>query len=282
MSTRRPVAQNFYDGDTESMIQEFISGYEPIPGTEKITAAAVPHAGWFFSGATAAKTFKNIASRQKVDTFILLGAVHDWRIGSNGVYDEGAWSTPSGDVQIDSELAELLISESKNNLISDKSAHENEHSIEVQVPIIKHLFPDSKIVPVEIIPSSGVHLIGSQIAETVLNSGKDCVVVASTDLTHYGVSYGFTPAGTGREAYDWIKDNDKRIIDLALEFKAEEIVGEAKENRNACGSGALAVAVEAAKRLGSKKGYLVEYITSHDILPERDYSIMVGYAGMIF
>jgi len=108
------------------------------------------------------------------------------------------------------------------------------------------------------------------------------VVVASSDLTHYGERYGMAPAGTGPAAETWMKANDRRIIDLATAMKAEAIVPEAESHHNACGSGAMAAAVACAKALGRKNGVLVEYTTSHDVMPEGEFDMAVGYAGIVF
>ena len=78
--------------------------------------------------------------------------------------------------------------------------------------------------------------------------------------------------------------NDRRIIDLALQFQAEKAVPEAQAHSNACGAGAIAATVAAAKAMGAEKAALVQYTTSHDVFnePPDDYSLAVGYAGIIF
>jgi len=112
--------------------------------------------------------------------------------------------------------------------------------------------------------------------------GKIIVVVGTTDLTHYGDPYGFTPFGYGPEAKKKMKENDARIIELALRMKAADIRKEAQKSHNACGSGALAATVAAAKAMGAEKGQLIEYTTSHDVMAEGEFDMAVGYAGIVF
>ncbi len=113
-------------------------------------------------------------------------------------------------------------------------------------------------------------------------------MVGTTDLTHYGATaYRFAPKGTGREALEWVKnENDRRMVDLMRELKAEEAVAEAAEHKNACGAGAVAATLGAARALGSQGGHLIEYTTSYDVLRDQLYGDVVGdfvgYAGMVF
>jgi AmmeMemoRadiSam system protein B len=79
-----------------------------------------------------------------------------------------------------------------------------------------------------------------------------------------------------------MKESDALIIELALRMRSVEITKETQRSLNACGSGALAATVAAVKAMGAEKGYLLEYITSHDVMPEGEFAIAVGYAGILF
>jgi hypothetical protein len=110
--------------------------------------------------------------------------------------------------------------------------------------------------------------------------GRKIMVLGSTDLTHYGYNYAFTPKGVGKEAVDWVKNkNDKRVVDLMLEMDTEEIIRESLINSNACCSGAAATAIAAMKRMGATKGERLIYTTSYDIRPDNSF---VGYVGAVF
>jgi len=280
--TRQPYARQFYPGDSRAQIEHLLRSSKVPKESAKAVAGIVPHAGWIFSGAVAAKVFKCISVKTGPDTFILLGAVHTWRPRGNSIYAHGAWSTPLGDIKIDEEVSETLLDVLAGDIIDDPEAHEGEHSLEVQLPFIKYLCPEAKIVPIAIPPDENAHVTGRKIGEAVSGMGKNIVVIGTTDLTHYGDSYGFTPYGYGEEAKNRMKESDSRIIGLALQMRSAEIRKEAERSHNACGSGALSATVAAAKAMGAEKGYLLEYTTSHDVMPEGEFEMAVGYAGIIF
>ena len=279
---RQPYARNFYPGDCRIQIEQFLKGYEPPEEPARAVAGIVPHAGWVFSGAVAAKVFKCISVKTNPDTFILLGAVHTWSPRGNSIYSRGAWTTPLGDVKIDEEVAAALIQALAGDVIEDPEAHAGEHSLEVQVPFIKFLCPEAKIVPIAIPPDEDAHITGRRLGEAASGMGKKIVVVGTTDLTHYGDPYGFTPFGYGSEAKKRMEESDARIIELALRMRAADIRKEAQKSHNACGSGALAATVAAAKAMGAAKGHLLEYTTSHDVMAEGEFDMAVGYAGILF
>jgi AmmeMemoRadiSam system protein B len=279
---RQPYARHFYPGDCRAQIELFLANFRMPVKPEAPVGGLVPHAGWVFSGAVAAKVFKCISEKTVPATFILLGAVHSWKPRGNAIYSSGLWTTPLGDVKIDEEVSEALLKGLAGDIIEDPGAHEGEHSLEVQVPFIKYLCPDAKIVPIAIPPDENAHITGRKIGEVVTSIGKKIAVVGTTDLTHYGDAYGFTPYGYGEEAKKRMQESDARIIDLALRMKSIEIRKEVQKSHNACGSGALAATVAAAKAMGAERGYLLEYTTSHDVMPEREFEMAVGYAGIVF
>lgn len=281
-TTRRPYARQFYPGDCREQIEHFLKNYKAPEEPAKAVGGIVPHAGWVFSGAVAAKVFKCLSSKADPDTFILLGAVHTWKPRGNSIYSRGSWSTPLGNVLIDEKVAEALIETLGEDIIDDPEAHEGEHSLEVQLPFIKHLCPEAKIVPIAVPPDDNAYTTGKMIGEAVSNMDKKIVVVGTTDLTHYGDSYGFIPYGYGENAKRLMKEADSRIIELALQLKSAAISKEAQRSHNACGPGALAATVAAVKALGAEKGHLLEYTTSHDVMPKGEFEMAVGYAGILF
>jgi len=281
MSTRPQQAFNFYSVASRKWIEKAISGYQPPKLEKPPVAGVVPHAGWQYSGAVAAKVFSTIRAYKTPQTFIIFGTVHHY-IDNSAIYSRGAWSTPFGDVEIDDSLARKLIDATKSLAERNESAHNQEHSIEVQLPFIKYFFPQARIVPVSVLPDERAHLLGRTVAEAVKEQTGDVAVIGTTDLTHYGDAYFFARAGYGRSAHEWMKRNDQRIIGLALSLKDDEIVPEANVNKNACGAGALAATVSAAKAFGCSGGTLIAYTTSFDVAPEPEFRMGVGYAGLLF
>ena len=263
-------------------MEEFLKSFDPpeLPG--RVVAGIVPHAGWYYSGRTAARVFSSIKSRRSPRTFILLGTVHVPGVRTNSLFSEGEWVTPLGSLKVDETLAERLLDLMPEILIPNTGAHTHEHSIEVQTPMIKYLFPDAMILPIAVPPSDDALELGAGIGKLIVQEGIDAVVIGSTDLTHYGDNYGFTPAGYGEKAHMWMLGNDGRIISLAVEMNAEWILREAAKNHNACGPGAMAATVAAAKAMGAERGYIIERTTSHDVRPSGGFDMAVGYAGIVF
>ncbi|MFA5239493.1 MAG: AmmeMemoRadiSam system protein B [Phycisphaerae bacterium] len=290
MQTRKPiVAGQFYPAGQNSCLAEINEclGEEKLPSQlpETIVAGIVPHAGWTFSGGLAALVFSAIKQRcDKVDTFVIFGAAHGYRGPAPAVYDKGSWLTPLGKVAVDEDLAEAVLK--TNAAVADTEAHEGEHSIEVQIPFIQHLFGDAKILPILTPPSELVIPLGDAIGDIMKNQQKKIVCIGSTDLTHYGPGYGFTPMGTGAKALNWASEvNDKEFIDFALQLNPQRMLASAAENYNACGAGAAAATVAVAKKLGKTKGLLLAHTNSNKVMIEKmgtSSAESVGYAAIVF
>lgn len=293
MAARKPnVAGQFYP-DTEKQcrieIAECIAD-GPVTGKlpEKIVAGIVPHAGWTFSGNLAAMVFGAIEKANKtVDTFIIFGAAHSYYSSEPAVYDKGSWLTPMGEIKIDEELAAAIIKKSRVAK-SDPDAHKYErNSIEVQIPFIQYLFKDAKIVPILTPPAGSGITVGNEAAECIKSApDKKIVCIGSTDLTHYGPGYGFNSQGGGKAGIEWAKNvNDRAFINLAVEMKAQQILLESMEKQNACGPGAAAAAISAAKALGKTKGILLAHTHSNEVMVRKfgqASSESVGYAAIIY
>jgi len=286
LSIRRPVvAGRFYPGDRSSCVRQIEQCLPAAPSPDvpdKIVAGLAPHAGWTYSGALAAKVFAAIKAQGAPETFVLLSAAHRWGVPIPAVYASGSWSTPLGEIEVDEELATAVLEAGAGLLADSPKAHSGEHSAEVQVPFIQHLFPEARILPILFPPDANTARAGEIIGQVVSAAQKHVVVVGTTDLTHYGRSYGFAPAGTGHQALEWTQANDERVIKLILDTRAEEIVAETNAHRNACGGGAIAGTVAAARVLGAKKGHLLEYTTSHYVMPRGPATDFVGYAAIVF
>ena len=284
------MAGQFYPGqhyDCVDQINECLDARtlsDALP--ETIVAGIVPHAGWIFSGSLAAMVFSAIRQQHdKVHSFVIFGAAHSYFGQSPALCNRGVWETPLGDAAIDQELADILLS--KGAAISDAHAHAQEHSIEVQVPFIQYFFAGAKILPILVPPTEKAIALGTKVGEIIArDEQKKIICLGSTDLTHYGPRYGFIPQGTGEKALAWARDvNDKIFIDAVLKLDAASLLGIALENANACGPGATAATVAAAKVLGCQRGLLLEHTTSNEIMRERmgtSGTDAVGYAAMIF
>lgn len=281
MTVRRPAAPHFCPGDCAGAIERFLRGFSPANWPERIIAAIVPHAGWDYSGAVAAKVFETIRRAASPATFVFFGAVHHW-ISGNAVYARGAWATPLGEIAVDEELASGILEQSEELASANPAAHDGEHAIEVELPFVKYLFPAAKVVPISVSPDQNAVSFGQKVGKLLRQWPHPAVIIGSTDLTHYGDIYQFTPAGYGSRAREWMRKNDARILRLAEQMQAAEILPEALGHHNACGPGAMAATVAAASVLGAERGTLLDYTTSFDVAPEPEFRMAVGYAGILY
>jgi AmmeMemoRadiSam system protein B len=161
---------------------------------------------------------------------------------------------------------------------TDDDAPDN--TIEVQLPFIKYFFDNIKIVPIGAPPSIKSVEMGKTVADVARKMGLNILVLGSTDLTHYGPNYGYTPKGRGKAALQWAREiNDRSVIAAILSMDPLSIIRDSQQKHNACCSGAAAAALSAGKALGAVQSKLVTYASSHDKSPGESF---VGYAGIVF
>jgi hypothetical protein len=288
MNRKPVVAGRFYPGSKEQCINEIKECLEKEPLTEnienKISGGIVPHAGWIYSGSTAGLVFQAIKKSLKDPLFIIFGAVHVYGISGPSIFKEGYWETPLGNMEIDENIAMDIINEGKGLIIADENPHRREHSIEVQIPFIQYLFPGAKMVPIMVPPDRNAVKTGEIVGKVIAGyKDRDIVVIGSTDMTHYGFNYDLFTKGKGKEALEWVKnENDKKLVDLMIDMKSDDVIPEANKNHSACGAGAISATISAVKLLGASRGHLLKYTTSYDEYPDGEPSSFVGYTGMVF
>ena len=129
-------------------------------------------------------------------------------------------------------------------------------------------------------------MFGDVLADILQRQSKKAVVIGSTDLTHYGPSYGFTPMGSGSDGLRWAREvNDRTFVDLALSLESERLLSCAVNKGNACGPGAAAAAIVVARKFGVQSGFLLGQTTSNEIMRDKmgtTSNDSVGYAAMVF
>lgn len=278
---RKPaVAGQFYPstpGDLNRMISSFADKDVRWPEgrglpsdwqsqKKDVFGCILPHAGYTYSGRVAVQTVSRVKIR---DTLVLLGPNHTGNGEVFSLMPKGYWQTPLGNVEINSELASLFLSESKH-LKADILAHLNEHSLEVELPILQYFRKDFKIIPIAI-KTDDLDMLketAEELAGVISgNNLKDSVMfIASSDLTHY------EPQGSA-EKKDALAIEAINSLD---ENKLEEVVKEFSISM--CGFAPVAVLIKAAKLLGAKYGELIKYQTSGD--SSGDTANVVGYAGI--
>lgn len=278
---RADFAGTWYPGrrsDCVAAIESFLKEIGSCPTGGVPVGGIVPHAGWFYSGKIACRVIRCLERETAPETCIIFGR-HLHPGSENYIMKQGAWSTPLGEVEIDSDVAEALAMEFRFR-VETPARYDQDNTIELQLPFLKYFFPGTKIVPLGLPPTKGSLEIARRAVEIAEKKGRSPSVLGSTDLTHYGANYGFLPQGSGREALSWVKTvNDKRMVDLMLGMDAEGLIAESLNRFNACCGGAAAAAIAACRALGATRAEQLDYYTSYDIRPDASF---VGYAGVVF
>lgn len=232
----------------------------------QILAAVSPHAGIPYSGPAASHLFKIIAESKQAKTYVILGPSHTGMGSPLSTMASGAWATPLGQVPIDGELANKIISET-TLVQDDEMGHFNEHSIEVQLPFLQYVQKEFKFVPICML-DQGQDLaieLGGALAKAC---GPDVTVIASSDFTHH-------------EPQAVAKQKDMDAIASIEKLDVQGFYDSLHRNMTtACGYGPIAAAMTFAKEMGAKKGTLLKYSTSGDVL--GDMASVVGYASILF
>ena len=281
MERQAAVAGRFYPGDRsncESMLTDmFKDVYAPAA-----RGAIVPHAGWVYSGWTAAKGIAGLVA-YRPETIVIFGSVHLPTQNKASLFANGSWQTPIGNVWIDEELAKTT--SRCQHIEADAEIHRYEHSIEVEVPLIHWVLPESRIVPIMVRPGPWAEEVGQYCVKSAQALKRKCAYLGSTDMTHYGPTFGFEPQGPGEKGICWAKQtNDRRLIEMIKKMDTSAIMADAKINHSACGAGSIAATIGAMRALSIKKYVELEHTTSAD--REREHGSKpvnsVGYHAGIF
>ena len=162
------VAGQFYPGSPSSLEAQIRRLIDEQAPKEEVLGLVSPHAGYMYSGPVAGAVISRIRFK---DTFVIMGPNHTGLGHPFSIMVEGTWSTPLGEVEIDSELGKRIL-KSSPHLKPDHIAHLEEHSIEVQLPFLQYFKRDIKIVPIVLGPSIGTAYkeIGRGIAKAIRDS----------------------------------------------------------------------------------------------------------------
>ncbi len=265
--------------ECEREITAFLTeGRNLNPPGRPLVGGIVPHAGWYFSGSIACNVINCVKGQDTVDVVVVFG-MHLHADSPCYIMTEGAWETPLGEISVEETLASELAEEFPFS-IETPTRFTQDNTVELQLPFIKYFFKDAKVVAMGVPPHKNSLKIGCAVAEIAKRLGLRVKVIGSTDLTHYGTNYGFVSKGTGKNAVDWVRnENDRRVIDAMLALDPENIIAEARTRQNACCAGAAATAIEPAKHLGADQADELVYATSYDKSPGDSF---VGYVGIVF
>jgi len=231
-----------------------------------------PHAGYIYSGPTAAHSYYHMSKYVDGDiTVVILGPNHTG-LGSGIGTMKGIWRTPLGDVLTDDEFVEELWKDCEI-MDLDETCHLREHSIEVQLPFLQHMSLLNKmrfkIVPISMMMQDyeSAMEVGYSIAKISKKLNRKLVIISSTDFSHY------VPQDVAAKL-------DALVIGDILELNERKLYSDVVNyNISMCGYGPTMAMIKAMKELGVSEAKLLSYSTSGDIT--GDYSSVVGYGSLI-
>lgn len=264
------VAGTFYPQDAKELaelIDDFLQASQPESINGEIFALISPHAGYGYSGPSAAFGYKLIKDKP-YKTVIVIGTSHYYGFCGISVYPEGIFKTPLGSIYIDSEFAAKLIGKDED-IVFEPLAFAKEHSVEVQLPFLQNALSDFRIVPIVMgdCSLSTCKKLANLLKEAIGNR-KDILIVASTDMYH---------------GYDY---KEAEIIDsLTLSYlknmDAEGLYYGLREAKlQLCGGFGTVATLILAKDLGYDKLQLLSYTNSAEVTGKKAKGIWtVGYAS---
>ncbi|MEN3007951.1 AmmeMemoRadiSam system protein B [Pseudothermotoga sp.] len=274
---REPVvAGSFYPSSPKKLIEliEACFKSELGPGEipkkpervlEKAIAVIVPHAGYIYSGPVAAHAYAEAMKLGNPRLVVLLGPNHTGYGARIGVWSDGSWSTPFGEVRVCRQAAELFLEKCKE-ASKDVQCHIAEHSLEVQLPFLQYTFKEFEILPISVFPVNlSVCKSVAQSLDELLKVFSSTLFVISSDFNHY-------------EDDQTTRRKDQLAIDAILKRDPEnlyKVVG--SEKITMCGLSPVACLLYMKS---FSKVRLLKHATSADTSGDRSH--VVGYVSFIF
>lgn len=225
----------------------------------KLNALVTPHAGYTYSGLTAAYGYNTINGK-KYSTVIILSPSHHEYFPGISIYDGDAYETPLGLVPVNHDISELLVKGSKR-IYRGKEGHREEHAIEVQLPFLQTVLNDFSIVPVVMGDQNQVYV--EALAESLASVLNDeTLVVVSTDLSHY-------------HSHQKADLMDAKIAEQIEMLNYTGLMRDLNSGKSeACGGGLILALLKAVEQK-QNKAKVIHRTTSGEV--SLDYQQVVGY-----
>lgn len=265
---------SFYSASSTGLAKDIAKLLTTAKVPSKVTQAfpsplgfVVPHAGYVYSGYTAAHAYK-MMKELEYDTAILLGPSHHAYVDGYGLYVNGDFESPVGSLSVDTETTSFLLKRPQMSIATE--AHLAEHSLEVQIPFLRTVKPGIKIVPILLgdYRLNNLQVLAKNLVETIENFPKKRIVfLISTDLSHYHSA----------EAADRM---DSQFIQLFKDFKIKDLIEGVNTNKlEACGSGPVIALMLLAQALKRTKVEILSHTNSAK--SSGDYKRVVGYFSAV-
>jgi AmmeMemoRadiSam system protein B len=257
------VAGYFYPANPDELredIELFLNNSKPQVNVNNIFGVVSPHAGYSYSGSTAAYSY-NIIRDRNIETVVIISPSHREYFAGNCIFDGDAYETPLGKIPLNKLIVEKL-TENRKYIFKGITGHGAEHAIEVQLPFLQTVLKQFEIVPIVMGDQNKLFIseLSSKLAEVI---DDKTLIVASSDLSHYHAKL---------KAHELDSIVERRIIDFEYEKLREDLDDGACE---ACGGGPIVAMMQTAAMLNKKKSVILHRSDSGDT--SGDNNEVVGY-----
>lgn len=264
------IAGTWYPGRPDELKRTIESYYKDVKKQNiqgKILGLISPHAGYIYSGVVAAHGYKQLIGK-KIELVCILSPLHRIPLGRYVVHSASFYRTPLGKIRVDKSLIEKL----KREIQLQEVSWDAEHSLEIQLPFLQMALGDFELLPI-MVGHGDIYEVDDIVEGlATLLSGKNCLIVASSDLHHI-------------PDYEEVIKKDREVVKVLKKFVLDDIREVlSKPDTSVCGRVPICIAVDLAMRLGANQFQVFCQSNSGDITGEKDKGqYTVGYlsAGMI-
>ncbi len=262
------VAGTWYPGSASALTAAVAACLAAADGTARlprVAALIAPHAGLMYSGPVAGYAYRQLDDR-RFDTVVLVGPSHHVDFDGVSVWPRGSFDSPMGPAAIDTDAVDRL--RETGDLVRDlPAAHTREHSLEMQLPFVRHQLPGARIVPLVMGRQTRTTVDGLADALVAAIDPATTLLVASSDLSHFHEAA--TAHALDARVAECVRTFDPDRLQALLEARPE----------HACGGGPMVAVMKAAQRLGATNAVVLEYADSGDV--SGDKQSVVGYLAAV-
>jgi AmmeMemoRadiSam system protein B len=268
-----PIAGHWYSANPNVLreeIQSYLNKVNLPSINGEVKGLIAPHAGYRYSGQTAAYSFKAVLG-ESYDLVVLLSPFHQYHPATLLCSAHDYYQTPLGKIKVNQDITNALISSvvTMHGIDSVKIANDEEHSLEIELPFLQCVLDgDFDLLPIMVrsVEPNLAQLIANSLFEVI--KGKKVLIVSSTDLSHF---YPKTLA----------EKFDQEMLTQIETFSVQNVYqAELKGEGFACGLGAVMVGMACSFLLGADKVKILHHSTSGDVT--GDHSSVVGYGSAVF
>jgi AmmeMemoRadiSam system protein B len=264
------VAGSFYprgQAELAAMVEALMARASTSGESGLLVGLIAPHAGYMYSGPVAASVFARLGSQVRLfERVLLIGPSHYVRVDGIAAPSSQTFATPLGEIELDRAAIAALLDAGLVTI--DDRAHAPEHSLEIELPFLQRsIEPGFKLLPLMVRDQGHkvTRILGQCLAKTM--RGRNALLVASTDLSH------FYPQDVANQL-------DAEMLRAIESFDPDLVIQTEEQGKGfACGRGALASVLWAAKDMGADHIKILNHATSGDVT--GDTGQVVGYGAAV-